>query len=133
MPAIQRDIEKLIQHAEKLESATKKDWGPPTKVKDKFGEAGERINHIREAAKHLAAAGMTDMAEQLQKAAIQAEQDLKCAAANECRRKSRKQVTTIYGVSSVVCGSKSRSSVPRSVSSANKRNVKRYIGGQELL
>jgi hypothetical protein len=74
---IQRGIEKMVQYADILDAKNKKQKEPAKKGKHPFGEAGERVDHIRQAADHLAAAGMKDMAEELRKHASLAEQDLK--------------------------------------------------------
>ena len=73
---LQRGIEKLLRVADERDSKTKK-LKSPAEAKQRFGETGERINHIRQAAKHLSAAGMEDMAEELRKQAIRAEEELK--------------------------------------------------------
>ena len=59
---LQRGIEKLLRVADERDSKTKK-LKSPAEAKQRFGETGERINHIRQAAKHLSAAGMEDMAD----------------------------------------------------------------------
>ena len=79
---IKRGIEKIVREAEKQESAMKKGGGPGGKEKQKFGEAGARIKHLRQAAEHLQAAGMQDIADQVRKHAMNAEEELKRASAS---------------------------------------------------
>jgi hypothetical protein len=71
-----RGLTELAEQIKRYETTGKTDLAVSYNDKQKLMEAGRRLKHIYQAAEHLTAAGMQDMADQLRKHAAEMEKEL---------------------------------------------------------